>query len=32
VIGVLFGGRRDAEGHTLFALPAGQVSRLLGQL
>lgn len=32
VIGVLFGGRRDAEGHTLFALPVGEVRRLLGRL
>jgi len=32
VVGVLFGGRRDAEGHTLFAVPVGEVSRLLGRL
>src|SRR5690606_15210681 len=32
VIGVLFGGRKDAEGHTLFALPVREVSRLLGRL
>src|SRR5690606_10337289 len=32
VIGVLCGGRRDAEGHTLFALPVGEVRRLLGRL